>query len=355
MSTALFENILNQAQALRQIVDYQLGPGRAALERAAALLKSRRRILLSGMGASFYACIPFEYSLAQRGFSVHSIEAGELFYFLSAPVDAQTAAVLVSRSGESVEVRKLLPMLRQAGAVALGVANVPDTFLTREADEAIMMGSPTDHFVAIQTYTGTIATFALLEAAMVGELEKARAELQRAIELLERVIPEWVRASETWHPFLDGDAPMYLLGRGPSLGAVVEGVLLMHETAKAPAVGMSVAQFRHGPVEVVDGRFRGIVLGTQEATADLDAALARDLNGMGGQVRTLGPISATNKTTELCSWPDGIPSRFVPIFETVPLQLAAYRKAEMRGVTPGDFRWAPLVTNSESGFSGVVR
>ena len=77
------------------------------------------------------------------------------------------------------------------------------------------------------------------------------------------------RRSETWRPFLESEAPLYLLGRGASLGAVSEGVLLMHETAKASAVGMQAGQFRHGPVEVVDSHFRAIIFGTQTATAEL--------------------------------------------------------------------------------------
>ena len=143
---------------------------------------------------------------------------------------------------------------------------------------------------------------------------------------------------------------MYLLGRGPAYGSVEEGVLLMHEVAKSPAVGMSVAQFRHGPVEVVDGEFRAVVFGTQAATAALDAALANDLIGMGGQVRWIGPASPGCDAVPLCSWPASVPQRFTSIVEVVPLQLAAYKKAELGGIRPGDFRWAPAVTTSEQGF-----
>jgi glutamine---fructose-6-phosphate transaminase (isomerizing) len=121
----------------------------------------------------------------------------------------------------------------------------------------------------------------------------------------------------------------------------------MHETAKAPAVGMSVAQFRHGPVEVTDERFRGIVIGTQAATVELDEALAADLTRMGGTVRWIGPAA---RATSLYRWPDSVPVRFTEIVDVIPLQMAAYRKAEWKGIRPGDFRWAPLVTKSEAGF-----
>ena len=43
----------------------------------------------------------------------------------------------------------------------------------------------------------------------------------------------------------------------------------------------------------------------------------------------------------------------MPVFEVIPLQIAAYQVAQARGIIPGDFRYAPAVTLSETGFSGA--
>ncbi len=350
VSTPLLENILHQPEALRSIGKYQFGQGLHALQEAAELLRSRKRVLLSGMGASQFACTPFYYGLAARGWPVTSIETSELLYFLPSMADYDTAAVLVSRSGESVEVVRLLSHLKKSGAAIVGLVNIADSTLGSEASRTILMNSPADQLVAIQTYTATLIVFALLEAAMFGELEQAKADLERTTELFAKLIPECVKASEQWKGFLEGEQPIYILGRGAALGAVSEGVLLMHETAKSPAVGMSVAQFRHGPVEVTDSKFRGIVIGTQPETARLDAALAEDLGKMGGQVRWIGPEVDGVPVIPFMSWPKDMPRRFTAALETIPLQLAAYRKAELRGIVPGDFRWAPAITRAESGF-----
>lgn len=347
MSTPLLENILAQPEALAAVARYQLGEGQAALERAARLLRSKKRIVLSGMGASLFAAIPFQYALAEHGLQVMAVETAELLYFLPSLIDEDTAVVLVSRSGESVEVIKLLPRLRECGAAVIGVVNVPGSTLSAEADQALVIGSPPDQLVAIQTYTGTVAMFALLGAVLFGEEAQARAEIEATTEILKQWIPECVAASLEWREFLGEASPLYVLGRGPAMASVAEGVLLMHETAKAPAVGMSVAQFRHGPVEVVDRKFRAVVIGTQMLTEELDRALAADLQKMGGEVRWIGPASAASWGR----WPAEVPQRFAAIAEIVPLQLAAYRKAELNGVRPGDFRWAPLITTSEAGFS----
>ncbi len=289
VSTPLLENILNQANALQTIGEYQFEKGRSALEEAASVLRSKRQIVLSGMGASFFACIPFQYQLARQGFDVIAVETSELLYFKPATIDKDTVVVLVSRSGESIEVIKLVSILREVGAGVVGIVNVPESTLSSQADTAIVIHSPADQLVAIQTYIGTLAVFALLQAALTSDLERAKLELERTVGVLKELLPEWVEASERWREFLNFETPLYLLGRGSTLGAVAEGVLLMHETAKAAAVGMSVAQFRHGPVEVVDADFHAVVIGTQPGTAELDAALAQDITRMGGHVRWLGP------------------------------------------------------------------
>lgn len=351
VSTPLLANILNQAEALRGVAAHQFGEGREALQLAADLLRSKEKVLFSGMGASYFACLPFEYMFRERGMEVSCAETAELLYFGGHAVSKSTAVVLVSRSGESIEVTKLLRPARDAGAEIVGIANVSKSTLDVEADRSILLNSPADQLVAIQSYTATLAVLALLHAAVFGELEQAQLELEETIKRLEASIPKWVEGRRQWHAFVEGSAPVYLLGRGPTLGAVSEGVLLMHETAKGPAIGMSVAQFRHGPVEVVDSGFRGIVMGTQPSTVHLDAALANDLTQMGGQVRWLGPRVPGATFESLCTWPEGPPNRFASIVETIPLQILAYTKAEVRGIRPGDFRWAPAITSSEVGFA----
>lgn len=351
VSTPLLQNIINQPEALRIVAEYQFGAGYPALLRAVELLRTKRRILLSGMGASYFACMPFEYIGSGRGWQATSTETAELLYFLPSFVEKDTALVLVSRSGESVEVLKLLPIAKERGAAVIAIANVAESALSRGAHETILMNSPADQLVAVQTYTATVVTLVLLCAALFNELDQAKTELDRTLEALSTFVPECVKASESWNEFLNGDAPLYLLGRGPALGSVAEGVLLMHEVAKAPGIGMSIPQFRHGPVEVVDHRFRGIIIGSQTETAHLDAALADDIQRMGGQVRWIGPPADGAKLVRLCSWPAHLPQRFKSLLEVVPLQMAAYRKAEIRGVRPGEFRWAPAITATEAGFS----
>lgn len=329
----LLDNILAQPAALRAVASHQFGEGHSALIRSAALLRSAKRIILTGMGGSFAACIPLSYFFAARGVQAQVVDTSELLYFQIPVLDADTAVVLVSRSGESVEAVKLLALLKERGCPVIGVVNVAPSTIAANAVETIFLGCPPDELVAIQTYTATIAALLLLGAAYFTDLDRARSDLDTTIGVLSRSLPD---LNQDWTDFLVAASCVYLLGRGPSLASVNAGALLFHEVAKMPAIGMSAAQFRHGPVEVVDEQFRAIIFGSQPQTADLDAALARDLTTIKGSVRRIGSPAS---------------QPFAPIMEIIPVQFAAYQLAQCRSVALGRFRFAPAITLSEQGFS----
>jgi glucosamine--fructose-6-phosphate aminotransferase (isomerizing) len=255
----------------------------------------------------------------------------------------------VSRSGESVEVAKLLEVL-QGHAKVIGVSNDPDSLLAKEADVSIHIGSLPDEMVAIQSYTGTVLTMQLLYRAVVNKRPEDDTELHSALDALPSLIAHEVETATKWDKFLTRKSPPYLLGRGPSYGSVLEGSLLFHETAKAPAVGIHAASFRHGPVETVDGDFAGIVFAPSGVTRNLNLGLARDIVRFGGTLHVIGPGGADTEGLELCETPQ-VAETLAPLFEIVPVQCAALRLAQLRGLKIGSFRYTPLVTRDEVGFA----
>ena len=59
------EDIRNQPESLAGVVDYQLGSGHSALQRAEGLLKSAPRIIVTGMGASLFAAMSVQWTVAR--------------------------------------------------------------------------------------------------------------------------------------------------------------------------------------------------------------------------------------------------------------------------------------------------
>jgi glucosamine--fructose-6-phosphate aminotransferase (isomerizing) len=337
-------DIRGQTASLTRVLDQQCGVGHGPLLKAAALLRSSKRVVIVGMGASLNAAIPLENLLCVRGIESVSVEAGEfLHYRLSAYPDATIA--VVSRSGESVEVAKLIAALRGRQPV-IGITNETGSTLAREADVVLDVGSLPDEMVAIQSYTGTLLTLYLLGMAAIDQWDVGRRELDAVLTDYPRWIAANLDASRQWDAFLDGDSAVYLLGRGPSYGSAAEGALLFSEIAKAPAIGMGVASFRHGPIEVVDRHFKGLIFVPRGKTRGLNLSLAEDVDRFGGRVRLIGP-----QDEDLCGlqWIDTppCPDMLAPLLEIVPVQVAAMRLAELRGIVLGSFRYAAQVTRDE--------
>lgn len=337
-------DIRGQAASLEHVLEQHCGAGRARLEEAAAVLRASRRIVVVGIGASLNAALALTNLLSLHGIESCAVEAGELLHYRR-PTYQDATVVLISRSGESIEIATLVAAL-PAGTPILGVTNEPDSALGRRADVLLDVGSLPDEMVAIQSYTGTLLTLYLLGMATVGQVDAGSREVQEVLPALGPWTAANLEAIRDWDTFLEPDSVVYLLGRGPSYATALEGALLFGEIAKAPAIAMGVASFRHGPIEVVDRRFRAIVLAPLGRTRDLNIGLARDVVRFGGSVRLIGPTDSDGKGLPWISTPP-CPEMLAPLLDVVPLQAAAMRMAQLRGVVVGTFRYITQVTRDE--------
>ena len=333
----LLQDILNQPRSLSCVIDHHVGEGAEDLEHAGGIVRGARNVIFTGMGSSLFAAIPAVCLLNDAGIAAEGVDASELLYYRKGAIHRGTTVVLISRSGDSVETIKLLPFIRDKGANTIGLTNTEDSTVGRELQTWILLGSDADQMVAIQSYSATLFVLLLLAMEAVHRRPSAAA-FTMLVEMLQKSIEANLAGSDKWPDFLNGAEAIYLLGRGPSMASVYEGALMFNEAARIPSVGMSAAQFRHGPVEVVDDRFRGFVFASSQVTMELDVALATDLAHLGARIET-------------CSAPLEI-APFQPLVEIVPVQFAACRLAESKGITPGEFRYAGQVTTAESGFRG---
>ncbi len=352
------DNIYGQPASLRRVLELHAGEQRATLLACAEQLrKADGRIVFSGMGASFFAALPAVTLLEQAGYRVQAAESGELLHYGSAGLRPADLGILISRSGQSVEVLRLAEKMRAIGMRVIGVTNMPSTSLEAASDLTLLIGSYPDQLIAVQTYTGTVLALLLLVKQVLGE-EVARLGEACAASLpsLAAFIEQSFDASDSWREVFDGPGALYLLGRGPAIASAHEGALLLHETAKAAAVSISSGQFRHGPVEVVSQQFRAVIFGTPALTQAMDRSLANDLRSMGAIVRWIGPALTPENSRDaqsLITWPvfeAEVAPMLASLFEIVPLQMAAYQLALWRKITPGDFYYASEITSEESGF-----
>ena len=348
----VYLNITNQPHAVEAVLTYQLGLGRQDLERAAEQIRRADAIVVGAIGASYSASIPFCYRLAGHGVKIILEDAAELLHYSHEAYGANTVYLLVSRSGQTIEIVKLLERLKGRDCCIIGVTNEPESQLASEADICLLVGSPVDDLVAIQTYSGTLLTLNLLAELLAGRLDtpEYRHELAPLAGLVAQVLRQYQELSTAWSSSFRSGKSLYLLARGASLASANEGALLFHEMARFPAVAFGAGHFRHGPWEVVDDEFCAFVFAPDDNTYALNVGLAQDLAGMGGEVKLITPLPPSQMDTRVSVWSVPGTDRYLePLLEILPVQLFVHEFALWRGLVPGVFRASLPITLSELG------
>jgi glucosamine--fructose-6-phosphate aminotransferase (isomerizing) len=304
--------------------------------------------VITGIGASLHSAYPLHYALAGRGMNCSIVEIAELLHYQER-ICAGAVVVIFSRSGESIEVVKLLEKLKGVASRVIAITNEAESTLAKRADVTIFVDSLADEIVAVQSYTGGIAAGLLLAGAVGDEFDARVAEVSACLPQITVLIRESLERVAEWDSFVKAGAAIYFLGRGDSVASALEASLLIGETAKEAAIGMAAASFRHGPVEVVDENYRAVIFAGPGATRGINLALARELAKRGGRIRVIGAGGDDAEGLSLIGLP-AVADAMLPLVEIVPVQIAAMRFAFVKGLEIGKFRHTGQVTTDEVAF-----
>src|SRR5262245_39633208 len=169
--TELLNDILKQPQELIRALRTLLEKERSSLGQATSVLSQAKSVYFTGIGASWHAAMAAASFFNAAGRPVSSIEASELLRFSRVAPDS--AIVIVSRSGRSVEIVNLLGKARSAGAKIVAITNAPDSPLALECDASVCVGLPFDHAVSVTMYTGLAMAAGLVAGATVGNTDSS--------------------------------------------------------------------------------------------------------------------------------------------------------------------------------------
>ena len=344
--THFLRDILRQPNELKRTIDILLRAGRPALDVATAAIRGASRVYLTGIGSSWHAALTAAplFSIGAR--PAYLIDAAELVDFSVVPPDS--AIIMISRSGRSVEIINLLAKFRNTRATVIAITNSEDGPLAREAQISIVVPIELDHAISVNTYSTLAATAGILATATAGSWNSTLAtSLSRTVEKTASAIPAW-QGQIADSPWLAPGSAYYFLARGSSLGSCHEARLLWEEGVKSPATAMGTSSFRHGPQEMVtqDVRF-GMWIDRERVRAQ-DLAVARDLRKLGASVMLIGqdlPKDAGDLVFQL----PAVPRDWQFLIDIIPAQLAAERLARLSGVDCDSFRYCSFIVEDEYG------
>jgi len=325
-----------------------IGDRRDAIAAIAAAVRARQPdyLVISARGTSDHAAIYAQYVLGARHRLPVALSTPSLLSLYGvAPRFANALVIGISQSGASPDVVGVVAAARQQGALTIAIANDPRSPLAMTAEHVIDLGAGPERAVAAtKTYTGELVAIALLSAALSPD-----PAADAALLLLPEALARATDAEPAVRRVAGDQASMtrcIVLGRGFHYATAREWALKLKELAYVLADPYSAADFRHGPLALVEPGFAVLAVAPSGATsADLVALLTRLKAEQGADLLVL---SDRAETRGLGRWalpiPPDLPEWLVPIVSIVAGQLHAYHLTLAKGLDPETPRHIGKVT-----------
>ncbi|MCP3975403.1 MAG: SIS domain-containing protein [bacterium] len=341
----MLDEIKQQPESLDRLL--RSGQGRAAEIASALAPDSYHYILIAARGTSDNAARYAQYLWGARNRRQVALAAPSLFSTYHQPPNLDGALVIgISQSGQSPDLVAVMQEAKAQGRPTVTITNEPNSPMAVTSDWVLPIDAGTENAVAAtKTYTGQLLAIALLSAAWSKSAEDSAA-LRSVADLAAQALNAEAasrRASEAMAEVV----ACAVLGRGYNRATTFEWALKLQETTYTLAQPYSTADFRHGPIAVIESGFPVLAVAPAGTVYDEIAELAAQLRTERGAT-TFGITNVTDTSgafDHLLPIPNS-PEWLSPIPAIIAGQLFSYYTAHAKGHDPDEPRGLSKVTRT---------
>ena len=342
----LHSEILEQPARLENLLSSQ----RKTVEEIAKAIRSRdiRFVFLAARGTSDNAGRYANYLWGAKNSLPMALATPSLFTYYQQPPKIKNALVVgISQSGQSPDIVSVLAEGKKQGNLTLAITNEPNSPLAQNADFILDIQAGDEKAVAAtKTYTSQLMSIAMLSAAMSGSASRW-GELEQ--------VSGWARDALVQDQKIAQAAQRYrymqqsvVLGRGYNYATAFEWALKLKELTYVAAEPYSSADFKHGPVAMVESGFPVFAIVPDGKVFDSMLEMLKHLKN--DLLAELVIISNNQKALEMAQVPISIPvdtpEWLSPLISIIPAQLFAYHLTLAKGYDPESPRTISKITET---------
>ncbi|MCA9429899.1 MAG: glutamine--fructose-6-phosphate transaminase (isomerizing), partial [Candidatus Omnitrophica bacterium] len=250
-----------------------------------------RRIILTGCGSAWHACLVGEYLLEELARIPVEVEYASELRYRNPIIEEGAVVIAVSQSGETADTLAAVREVRDKGAMVLGIVNSVGSAIPKETDAGVYLHvGPEIGVASTKAYTGQLLVFTLLalylgrrknlsEATLIdylGALSKIPDQIQQTLKLSDSIrdAAKDLVSHENW----------LFLGRGFNYPTALEGALKLKEISYIHAEGMPAAEMKHGPIALINEGMPVVFVATKNSQHSKIMSNIEEVKSRGGKV-----------------------------------------------------------------------
>jgi glucosamine--fructose-6-phosphate aminotransferase (isomerizing) len=303
-------------------------------------LTRAKRLILTGCGTAFHACLVGEFLFEQLARIPAETEYASEFRYRNPIIEDGTIVLSVSQSGETLDTLAAVEEAKDRGAIVLGIVNVVGSSIARATDAGVYLHvGPEIGVASTKAFTAQVAVLTMLaiELGRRKHISSAEAdmyldELSQIPDKISRILKQSEHIKEIAAANIDRNNWLFL-GRGLNYPVALEGALKLKEISYIHAEGLPAAEMKHGPIALIVDGMPAVFIATSGPQHDKIMGNIAEVKARGGKiiiVASEGDKGVEKYADHLITIP-GAPTLLQPILAVVPLQLLAYHAAVLRG------------------------
>jgi glucosamine--fructose-6-phosphate aminotransferase (isomerizing) len=342
MQKEIFEQARSLTDTIRGRVDFECGevflPELNLTENQA---QSLNRLVIVACGTSYFSALVGKFFIEQLAKLVVEVDYGSEYRYRDPILDADTAVLAITQSGETVDTLAAMEEAREKGATLWSIVNAVGSQAMRVSDGYItMQAGPEIGVASTKAFTASIVDQYLL-ALYLGQLrgtlsieqrQQCAQDIGRLPDLVGRTLENADHVRELAEQLYEYRDFLYL-GRGINYPIALEGALKLKEISYIHAEGYPAGEMKHGPIALIDKDMPVLCIALKDALYEKMISQIEQAKARGGVVvaiATEGDTSISTKADHVLYVPE-TPTLLSPVVAVLPLQLLAYYTAVRRG------------------------
>ncbi len=312
------------------------------LELDERLLRAIDKVFVVACGTSYHAAMMAKYAIERWTRLPVEIDIASEFRYRDPVLDARSLVVGISQSGETIDTLAAVRYARAQGSAVIGVSNVVDSALAREADAVLYTrAGPEIGVAATKTFTTQLVAMQLLGLYLAqvrgsmdpGGIEYLVTEMRKLPQAVGEVLKRDEQIAEVAGEFADV-RDFFFLGRSGDFPVATEGALKLKEIAYVRAEGYAAGEMKHGPIALIEPGVVVVGAATDEHVRMKTLSNLEEMKARGATIFLVveeGDADGTSVADHVVTVPRG-PDLICTVTAVVPLQLLAYHLASAKGL-----------------------